>query len=91
MELTGTIVKIKETETITAKTESGKDFLKREVWLEIPDGKYPQTINLEFHGEKTTLIDGHTEGQEITVEINLKGKIVGEKCWNTLQVWRIVK
>jgi hypothetical protein len=89
MELTGTIVKIKETESIPSKIEGGKDFLKREVWLEVPDDKFPQTINLELHGEKVLLIDGYAEGQEISVEINVKGKISGDKCWNTLQIWRV--
>lgn len=99
MELTGTIVKIKEIENILAKKEGGKDFQKREFWLQItvggtplggiPHEKFPQTLALELHGDKVSLIDAFAEGQEITVNINLKGKIIGDKCYNTLQVWRI--
>ena len=89
MELTGVIVKIKETETIKAKTEGGKDFQKREFWLQVPEGKFPETFSLELHGDKTALIEPFTEGQEITVDINLKGKVSQDRCFNTLQVWRI--
>jgi uncharacterized protein YuzE len=89
MELTGTIVKIKETENLPTKKEGSKDFQKKEFWLQIPDKQYTQTIALELHGDKITLIDTFTEGQEITVNINLKGKIVGDKCFNALQVWKI--
>lgn len=89
MELTGTIVKIKNIETISAKTENTKDFQKREFWLKMGDEKFPQTIALEFQGDKVTVLDSFAEGQEIIVSINLKGRIVEEKCFNTLQAWRI--
>ena len=91
MELTGTIVKIKEIENILAKKDGGKEFQKREFWIGIFDEKYPQTLALELHGDKVSLIDTFAEGQEITVSINLKGKIVSDKCYNTLQVWRVVE
>lgn len=89
MELTGTIVKIKNIETISAKNENAKDFQKREFWLQLLDEKFPQTIALEFQGDKVSVLDSFAEGQEVTVGINLKGRIVEEKCFNTLQVWRI--
>ncbi len=91
MELTGTIVKIRHIEIISAKIEGGKYFQKREFWLKLNDEKYPQTINLELHGESVAALDYFTEGQEIIASINLKGRIVDEKCFNTLQVWRIVE
>ncbi|WP_394993585.1 DUF3127 domain-containing protein [Emticicia sp.] len=89
MELKGTIVKIKNIEVISAKTENTKDFQKREFWLRITNEKYAQTINLELHGESVAALDYFTEGQEIIVSINLKGRVVDEKCFNTLQAWRI--
>ena len=42
--LLGTIVKNKNFETIYAKIENGKEFQKREFWLQIFNEKYPQTI-----------------------------------------------
>lgn len=94
MELTGTIVKIKNIERpthriISAKNESGRDFQKREFWLQIHSEKFPQTIALEFQGDKVTVLDSFAEGQEVTVLINLKGRVIEEKCFNTLQIWRI--
>lgn len=95
MELTGTIVKIKNIERptlriISSKTENTKDFQKREFWLKILDVKYNQTINLELHGESVAALHYFTEGQEIKVAINLDGRVVEEKCFNTFQVWRII-
>lgn len=89
MELTGKLINIKGAETITAKAEGAKDFVKREFWIETLDEKFPQSLALELHGDKTTLIDGYSLNQEITVEVNLKGKVSGDRCFNTLQAWRI--
>ena len=89
MTISGKIVKIKDTEIVKAKTEGGKVFHKREFWLETPDEKYPQTICLELHGDKVILIDSFRLEQQVSVDINLKGKITQDKCFNTLQVWRI--
>jgi single-strand DNA-binding protein len=90
MQVTGTIVKIKPTETIPSKT-GGKDFVKREFWLQLADEKYPQTVPFELAGEKTDIIDAYQEGQEITVEFNLRGRIWQDKCFGSLSAWRILK
>ena len=90
MQVTGNIVKIKPTETIPSKT-GGKDFVKREFWLSLADEKYPQTISFELANDKTDIIDAYKEGQEITVEFNLRGRVwQEEKCFNTLSAWRIL-
>lgn len=91
MELTGTIIKIKNIEIISTKIEGGKDFQKREFWLKVAHEKYPQTVSLELHGESVAALDYFAEGQEIIASINLKGRIIDEKCFNTLQVWRIME
>jgi single-strand DNA-binding protein len=89
MEINGVLAKIKEVETIPTKTEGGKDFQKREFWVQTQE-QYPQTISIELHGEKTGLLDNYAEGQEVTVAINLKGRVTADgKCFNTLQAWRI--
>jgi hypothetical protein len=67
MALTRTIVKIKNIEIISAKIEGGKDFQKREFWLQLPvggtpHGKFSQMINLELHSDKVILLNSFTEG-----------------------------
>ncbi|WP_394993761.1 DUF3127 domain-containing protein [Emticicia sp.] len=84
MELTGTIIKIKEIENFPSKTEDAKDFQKREFWLQIsvggiPHEKYSQTVALELHGDKVTLLDSFKEGQEVITAINLKGKVIEDR------------
>jgi hypothetical protein len=89
MELTGKIIKIKGIETTPYKKNEGLNFQKREIWIEVFDDNYPQTIAFELHGDKVSLTDKFAEGSEVTVSVNLKGKVVNEKCFNTLQIWRI--
>ena len=62
-EATGTITTIGELQTFGTK-----GFCKREVVLNIPDGKYPQTVVFEFQGERAGLPDKYNIGDEITVE-----------------------
>lgn len=89
MQVTGTLIKIKNTETIPSKT-GGKDFSKREFWLELDtDPKYPQTVSFELSGDKTDIIDAYQEGQKVEVEFNLRGRIWNDKCFNTLSAWKI--
>lgn len=89
MELIGTIIKIKNIEIISSKIENGKDFQKREFWLKVSDGKFSQTIALELQSDKVTLLNFFTEGQEVITAINLKDKVVEDRYFNILQVWRI--
>ena len=89
MQVTGTIVKIKPTETIPSKT-GGKDFSKREFWLQLADEKYPQTIPFQLSGDaKTDLIEPYSEGELITVKYNLTGRIWQDRCFGTLDAWNI--
>ena len=91
MNIKGIIKKIHPTETVGA---SG--FKKRKVWVEIDlDSKYPQTIEIEFQGDKTSLVDTLYEGMDtFNFSINLKGREwtspAGEtKVFNTIVAWKV--
>ncbi len=47
MEIQGKIIKIGKVETF-----GSKGFKKAELWLEVKDGEYPQTLNLEVVKDK---------------------------------------
>lgn len=49
-------------------------FSKRELVLEIPDDKFPQTVLIEFTNDKTALLDSIGSGQEIEVSFSLRGR-----------------
>lgn len=88
MNVTGTITKIKETQTFGA---SG--FRKRELILTTAD-QYPQPLLIEFVQDKTELLDKFKIGDSVDVSINLRGREwidpKGEAVYfNSIQGWKI--
>ena len=70
------------------------NFKKREFILKVaPNPEYPDYLKIEVVQNKTDLLDKYKVGQEVVVDINLKGKKweKGEKSgyFNSLQAWRI--
>lgn len=87
MQVTGTIKSIGQTQKISEK------FQKRELVV-ITNEQYPQTILIEFQGDKTEILGKYSVNQNVTVDINLRGREwvnpQGEsKFFNTLVGWRI--
>lgn len=87
MEVSGTIKKIGETQEIT------NTFRKRELVVTTEE-QYPQHLLIEFVQDKTELLNSYSEGDKVTVSINLRGREwqspQGEiKYFNTIQGWRI--
>jgi len=70
-------------------------FQKRKVWVEIDlDSKYPQTIEIEFQGEKSNLPDSFKVGDTVDFSLNLRGREwsspAGEtKVFNTITAWKV--
>jgi hypothetical protein len=89
MEIKGTIKSIGETKQVTDK------FSKREIIIGMElESKYPNYLKLEFNQDKCALLDSYKVGQEVTIGINLKGRLwTGndgvETCYNTIQGWSI--
>ena len=85
--------------SIGETTEYGKNgFTKREFVIELTgegeNGDYPNHIALELIKDKCGLIDGYNVGDEITAHFNLSGRLWSgngrpEKCFTSLQVWRL--
>lgn len=79
---------------IGQKVNVTEKFSKRELVVEIPDDKYPQTVLFEAAQDKCDLLDGIMEGQEIEVSFSLRGREwtndKGEvKVFNTISLFRI--
>lgn len=69
-------------------------FSKRELVVEIPDDKYPQTVQFEATQDKCGLLDSIGTGQEVEITFALRGREwtnpQGEvKVFNTLNLVRI--
>lgn len=85
MQISGKVIGVKETETVTAT------FKKREIWLETPDDKYPQTIAIEFQQDKCALLDDIAINEDVTIDINIRGRQWKDKVFNTIAGWKITK
>ena len=70
-------------------------FKKREFVVTIDaTSQYPQFISIQLNQDKCNLIDNYSIGDEIKVQINLRGREwkspQGEtKYFNTIEAWRI--
>mgnify|MGYP003407794537 FL=1 len=89
MELQGTVKKITEIQTFAS------GFQKRELVL-LTEEQYPQPINIEFLSDKIDLLDSVSEGENVKVGINIRGREwtspQGEvKYFNSITGWKIDK
>ena len=88
MEVHGSIKVIGEVQEISAT------FKKRELVV-TTDEQYPQTISIEFVQDKTDLLNSFEVGQNVKVNINLRGREWENpqtkeiKYFNSIQGWRI--
>lgn len=87
MELHGIIKKKFEIQTYPS------GFQKREMVL-LTQEQYPQPISIELLGDKIDILDQYSEGEEVKVKINIKGREwvnpQGEtKYFNTITAWQI--
>ena len=82
-DITGKVKLIQESQTFAS------GFTKREVVVTVEDGKYPQEINLEFLQDKVSLLDNLSEGQEIKVFFDIRGREYNGKYFNNLVGWKI--
>ncbi|MCK0129962.1 DUF3127 domain-containing protein [Flavobacteriaceae bacterium F08102] len=90
MEIIGKIKKIDET-----KTFGTSGFRKRELVVTTEE-QYPQMLMIEFVQDKCDLLNNFAVGDDVKVNINLRGREwinpEGEaKYFNSIQGWRIEK
>jgi hypothetical protein len=83
-ELTGKVHHIGELQTFAS------GFSKREIVIET-EGDFSQMIPLEFHKEKTKMIDGLAVGQKATVSYNMRGREYNGRYFLNLVGWKILK
>src|SRR6056300_1471765 len=88
MEVQGRVKMIGETQTF-----GSNGFRKREIVVTTEE-QYPQHIMVEFVQDKTELLNSYQVGQQVKININLRGREwvnpQGEtKYFNSVQGWRI--
>ena len=65
-------------------------FTKREFVITTNE-QYPQDIKLECIKDKTSLLDGLAEGDDVEVSFNVRGNEYNGKYYVNLQAWRLNK
>jgi len=69
--------------------QKSASFQAREFVIEMEDGKFPQMIKFQLTQDKCTLIDDYSEGDEISVDFDLRGREWNERYFTNLNCWRI--
>ena len=80
---TGRLHKVFDTEQKSA-TFSVRDFV-----IETADDKLPQMVKFQLTQDKCALVDDYSEGDDITVEFDLRGREWNGKYFTNLNAWRI--
>jgi len=88
MEISGTLKAKFDTQQVS------DNFKKREFVLTTEaSSPYPQFISMQVTQEKCAILDQFSEGQELKVQFNLRGREWnspnGIKYFNTIEAWRI--
>ena len=79
----GRLHKIFDTEQKSAS------FSVRDFVIEVADDKFPQLIKFQLTQDKCALMDDYSEGDEISVDFDLRGREWNEKYFTNLNAWRI--
>jgi hypothetical protein len=84
IEIKATVKYVLDTKVITEK------FSKRSVVVEVPDGKYPQCLELEATGDQIPMLDQLGAGDSVTFHVNLRGreKKGGDGAFVSLNIWK---
>lgn len=89
MNLKGTIKSIGDVHHVSDRFKKQEMVLNTEI-----NTPYPQTILVEFQQDKCELLSNYKEGDEVSIEANLKGRQWTDsngvvKTFNTISAWRI--
>ena len=76
--VTGKIFEIKPIQVVSDK------FSKRELWLELPDDKFPQTLCFEFANKLADKLNEFRKNDKVEITFGLRGRIFKERCYNAL-------
>lgn len=63
-------------------------FQKREFLIKTDD-QYPQIIKLELTKDKCAILDAFKQGQQVSVDFNLRGSEYNGKHYINLTAWRV--
>ena len=66
-------IKAKVDTVFAEETVGTNNFKKRVVWVETEE-QYPQTLEIQFNQNNTSMLDGFKEGDKVKVMVNVNGR-----------------
>ena len=74
--------------------EVSEKFKTQEIWVQETEGQYPQTFSIQFVNKNIEKLNSVNEGDNVTIGINLKGRLFtkkdGEKMvYNSIEGWSL--
>jgi YbbR domain-containing protein len=83
MQIIGKVHLIGQTESVGAN-----GFTKRQIVI-ATDEQYVQHVPIDFVKDKCSILDNYKVGQEVTVDVNVRGNEYNGKYYVNLQGWKI--
>ncbi len=71
-------------------SRAGNQWNKQEFVIET-DEQFPRKVCFTLFGDKTSLIEGLTEGEEVEVSFNLESREFNGKWFHNINAWKIDK
>ncbi len=71
-------------------SRAGKEWNKQEFVIETEE-QYPRKVCFTLFGDKTSLISGLSNGQQVEVSFNLESREYNGKWFHNINAWKIEK
>ena len=71
-------------------SRAGKEWNKQEFVIETED-QFPKKICFTLFGDKTSLIDGLSNGEEVEVSFNVESREYNGKWFHNINAWKVDK
>lgn len=82
----GKIQQILKPESGTSR--AGKEWTKQEFVIETEE-QYPKKVCFTLFGDKVSLVEGLSEGQEVEVAFNLESREYNGRWFHNINAWKI--
>ncbi|MCF8297019.1 MAG: DUF3127 domain-containing protein [Saprospiraceae bacterium] len=88
LDLQGKLIQILPVQSGVSK--AGKDWSKQEFIIETQE-QFPKKVCFTLFGDKTDLLQGISEGEELKVSFNLESREYNERWFHNINAWKIEK
>ena len=88
LSIKGKVQQILQTQSGTSK--AGKEWSKQEFVIETDD-QYPKSVCFTLFGDKVSLLNGISAGEEVEVSFNVESREYNGRWFHNINAWKIDK